>query len=52
MAVEVIRRESVRLLVDLGEENVRYSFIYLAWIGASLPCATGVISVIEMWIFN
>ena len=35
MAVEVLRRESFAYSSIWGEEIVRYSFIYLAWIGAS-----------------
>jgi TRAP-type C4-dicarboxylate transport system, small permease component len=35
MAVEVIRRELFSYSSVWGEEIVRYSFIYLAWIGAS-----------------
>jgi len=35
MAVEVIRRELFAYSSVWGEEVVRYSFIYLAWIGAS-----------------
>lgn len=35
MAVEVIRRELFAYSSVWGEEIVRYSFIYLAWIGAS-----------------
>ena len=35
MAVEVIRREFFAYSSIWGEEIVRYSFIYLAWIGAS-----------------
>lgn len=35
MAVEVIRREIFAYSSIWGEEIVRYSFIYLAWIGAS-----------------
>ena len=35
MAVEVIRRELFAYSSIWGEEIVRYSFIYLAWIGAS-----------------
>lgn len=35
MAVEVIRRELFSYSSIWGEEIVRYSFIYLAWIGAS-----------------
>lgn len=35
MAVEVIRREVFSYSSVWGEEIVRYSFIYLAWIGAS-----------------
>lgn len=35
MAVEVIRREVFAYSSIWGEEIVRYSFIYLAWIGAS-----------------
>lgn len=35
MAVEVIRREVFSYSSIWGEEIVRYSFIYLAWIGAS-----------------
>jgi TRAP-type C4-dicarboxylate transport system permease small subunit len=35
MAVEVIRRELFSYSSIWGEEMVRYSFIYLAWIGAA-----------------
>lgn len=35
MAVEVLRRELFAYSSVWGEEIVRYSFIYLAWIGAS-----------------
>lgn len=35
MAVEVIRREAFAYSSIWGEEVVRYSFIYLAWIGAA-----------------
>lgn len=35
MAVEVIRRELFSYSSIWGEEIVRYSFIYLAWIGAA-----------------
>lgn len=35
MAVEVIRREVFQYSSIWGEEIVRYSFIYLAWIGAA-----------------
>lgn len=35
MAVEVLRRELFAYSSVWGEEVVRYSFIYLAWIGAS-----------------
>ncbi|MEM7696198.1 MAG: TRAP transporter small permease [Pseudomonadota bacterium] len=35
MAVEVIRREVFAYSSIWGEEIVRYSFIYLAWIGAA-----------------
>ena len=35
MAVEVIRREIFSYSSVWGEEIVRYSFIYLAWIGAA-----------------
>jgi len=35
MAIEVIRREVFSYSSIWGEEVVRYSFIYLAWIGAS-----------------
>lgn len=35
MAVEVVRREVFSYSSIWGEEIVRYSFIYLAWIGAS-----------------
>jgi len=36
MAIEVIRRELFSYSSIWGEEIVRYSFIYLAWIGASI----------------
>ena len=36
MAVEVIRRELFAYSSIWGEEIVRYSFIYLAWIGAAV----------------
>src|SRR5210317_2228070 len=35
MAIEVLRRELFAYSSVWGEEVVRYSFIYLAWIGAS-----------------
>lgn len=35
MAIEVLRREVFAYSSIWGEEIVRYSFIYLAWIGAS-----------------
>ncbi len=35
MAIEVIRRELFAFSSIWGEEIVRYSFIYLAWIGAA-----------------
>lgn len=35
MAVEVVRREVFSYSSIWGEEIVRYSFIYLAWIGAA-----------------
>jgi TRAP-type C4-dicarboxylate transport system permease small subunit len=35
MAVEVLRREAFSYSSIWGEEVVRYSFIYLAWIGAA-----------------
>uniref|UniRef100_UPI0040483017 TRAP transporter small permease n=1 Tax=Yoonia sp. TaxID=2212373 RepID=UPI0040483017 len=35
MAVEVLRREVFSYSSIWGEEIVRYSFIYLAWVGAS-----------------
>ncbi len=35
MAVEVVRREMFAYSSIWGEEIVRYSFIYLAWIGAA-----------------
>ena len=35
MAVEVLRREVLAYSSIWGEEVVRYSFIYLAWIGAA-----------------
>ncbi|MFK8035607.1 MAG: TRAP transporter small permease [Hyphomicrobiales bacterium] len=35
MAVEVVRREVFSYSSIWGEEIVRYSFIYLAWVGAS-----------------
>ncbi len=35
MAVEVLRREVFSFSSIWGEEIVRYSFIYLAWIGAA-----------------
>ena len=35
MAVEVVRREMLAYSSIWGEEIVRYSFIYLAWIGAA-----------------
>jgi len=35
MAIEVMRRELFAYSSIWGEEVVRYSFIYLAWIGAS-----------------
>lgn len=35
MAIEVIRREAFSYSSIWGEEIVRYSFIYLAWIGAA-----------------
>lgn len=36
MAVEVLRREVFAYSSIWGEEIVRYSFIYLAWIGAAV----------------
>jgi len=36
MAIEVLRREIFAYSSIWGEEIVRYSFIYLAWIGAAL----------------
>jgi C4-dicarboxylate transporter DctQ subunit len=36
MSVEVLRREIFSYSSIWGEEIVRYSFIYLAWIGAAL----------------
>ena len=35
MAIEVLRRELLSFSSIWGEEIVRYSFIYLAWIGAA-----------------
>ena len=35
MAIEVLRREIFAFSSIWGEEIVRYSFIYLAWIGAA-----------------
>lgn len=35
MAIEVLRREVLAYSSIWGEEIVRYSFIYLAWIGAA-----------------
>ena len=35
MAIEVVRREVFSFSSIWGEEIVRYSFIYLAWIGAA-----------------
>ncbi|MEZ5872822.1 MAG: TRAP transporter small permease [Nitratireductor sp.] len=35
MAIEVVRREVFSFSSVWGEEIVRYSFIYLAWIGAA-----------------
>ena len=35
MAIEVLRREAFAYSSIWGEEVVRYSFIYLAWIGAA-----------------
>jgi TRAP-type C4-dicarboxylate transport system permease small subunit len=35
MAIEVLRREILSFSSIWGEEIVRYSFIYLAWIGAA-----------------
>ena len=35
MAIEVLRREVFAFSSIWGEEIVRYSFIYLAWIGAT-----------------
>ena len=35
MAIEVVRREIFAFSSIWGEEIVRYSFIYLAWIGAA-----------------
>ena len=34
MAIEVLRREIFAYSSIWGEEIVRYSFIYLAWVGA------------------
>jgi TRAP-type C4-dicarboxylate transport system permease small subunit len=36
MAVEVLRREIFAYSSIWGEEMVRYSFIYLAWVGAAV----------------
>ncbi len=36
MAIEVVRREVFSYSSIWGEEVVRYSFIYLAWIGAAV----------------
>ena len=36
MSVEVIRRELFAYSSIWGEEIVRYSFIYLAWVGAAV----------------
>ena len=36
MAIEVLRREIFAYSSIWGEEIVRYSFIYLAWVGASV----------------
>ena len=36
MAIEVLRREILSYSSIWGEEIVRYSFIYLVWIGASV----------------
>jgi TRAP-type C4-dicarboxylate transport system permease small subunit len=35
MAIEVLRRETLNYSSIWGEEIVRYSFIYLSWIGAA-----------------
>lgn len=35
MSIEVVRREAIAYSSIWGEEIVRYSFIYLAWIGAA-----------------
>jgi C4-dicarboxylate transporter DctQ subunit len=35
MAIEVLRREVFAYSSIWGEEIVRFSFIYLAWVGAS-----------------
>ena len=35
MAIEVLRREIFAFSSIWGEEIVRYSFIYLAWVGAA-----------------
>ena len=36
MAIEVLRREIFAYSSIWGEEIVRYSFIYLAWVGAAV----------------
>ena len=36
MAIEVLRREVFSYSSIWGEEVVRYSFIYLAWVGAAV----------------
>lgn len=36
MAIEVVRREVFAYSSIWGEEIVRYSFIYLAWVGAAM----------------
>ena len=36
MAIEVLRREVLSYSSIWGEEVVRYSFIYLAWVGAAV----------------
>jgi C4-dicarboxylate transporter DctQ subunit len=38
MSIEVLRREVLSYSSIWGEEIVRYSFIYLAWIGAAAAC--------------
>jgi C4-dicarboxylate transporter DctQ subunit len=44
MFIEVLRREVFSYSSIWGEEIVRYSFIYLAWIGAAAAVANAATS--------